>query len=250
MRVTRDKLERRIYKLHINNIRSLNDTHIFVNQAILVLERVRDDYRKSKNFKDKRYYVPFKGKSKFAQRTDAELKQIFDRYITSELYANFIIASVAQFESFLSDVLRLVIYCYPQKLSIKVKGISFSKDIPLEVVLESSSIGDIIEKEIDRRILEVFYATPLVYFDYFGEVTGVAINDIMSLDYIEIKATRDLLIHNSGVINQLYLNKAGNKSRGKIGDYLVVDSEYFDHCVAVMKGISGIIQRDIEENFG
>lgn len=250
MRVTKDKLERRIYRLHINNVRRLNDTHIFASQSIPVLEDVRDDYRKSKSKRDKRYYVPFKGRSKFAKRTDAELKKIFDKYIASELYMNLIIASVSQFESFLSDVLRLVILCYPKKLSTKVKGISVSKDVPLEYLLESSSISEALEKEIDRRVNEVFYAAPLIYFEYFNAVTGVGVNEDVFEDYIEIKATRDLLVHNTGHINSIYLHKAGSKARGESGDKVVIDSEYFDHCLAVMKRVSGIVQRNIEKKFG
>lgn len=250
MRVNKDKLERRVYRLHVNNVRRLNDTHIFASQSIPVLEDVRDEYRQSRSKRDKRYYVPYKGRSKFAKRTDTELKKIFDKYIDSELYANLIIASVSQFESFLADVLRNVIFCYPQKLSANVKGISISKDVPLDFIVGSKSISEVLEKEIDKRINEVFYASPALYFEYFEEITGVDTTDETFEDYIEIKATRDLLVHNIGRVNQIYLNKVGEKARGKNGDRLEIDEEYFENCIAVMKRVSGIVQREIEEKFG
>ena len=250
MRINKDNLERRVYRLHVNNVRRLNDTHIFASQSIPVLEEVRDEYRQSKSKRDKRYYVPYKGRSKFAKRTDAELKKIFDKYIDSELYANLIIACVSQFESFLADVLMYVIFCYPKKLSTKVKGIYVSKDVPLDFLVGSNSISEALEKEIDRRINEVFYASPALYFEYFKEITGVDTTDEAFEDYIEIKATRDLLMHNTGRVNQIYLSKAGEKARGKNGDSLKIGEEYFEHCIAVLKRVSGIVHRDIEDKFG
>ncbi len=250
MRINKDNLERRVYRLHLSNVRRLNDTHIFASQSIPVLEEVRDEFRQSKSKRDKRYYVPYKGRAKFAKRTDAELKKIFNKYIDSGLYANLIIASVSQLETFLGDVLRYVIFCYPQKLSTKVKGISISKDVSLDFVVGSNSISEVLEKEIDRRINDVFYASPFLYFEYFKEITGVDTMDEAFEDFIEIKATRDLLVHNTGKVNQLYLSKAGGMARGKNGDRLEIDEEYFEQCIAVMKRVSGIVQRDIEEKFG
>jgi len=249
VRINKENLERRVYRLHVNNVRRLNDTHIFASQSIPVLEEVRDEYRQSKSKRDKRYYVPYKGRSKFAKRTDSELKKIFDRYIDSELYANLIIASVSQFESFVADVLRNVIFCYPQKLSTKVKGLSISNDVPLQFLVASNSISEALEKEIDRRINQVFYASPAFYFEYFKQITGVDTTDEAFEDYIEIKATRDLRVHNTGRINQIYLTKAGEKARGKSGDKLEIDEQYFEHCIAVMKRVSGIVHRDIKETF-
>ena len=69
-------------------------------------------------------------------------------------------------------------------------------------------------------------------------------------DYIEIKATRDLLVHNAGRINHIYISKAEDKARGDIGDKVVIDENYFNHCIAVMKRVSVVVQRDIESKFG
>lgn len=235
--------------LHVDNVRRFNDTHIFVSQSIPVLIDVRNQYRKSKSKKDKKYYVPYKGRSRFAKRTDVELKKIFDRYIDKDLYTNFIIASVSQLESFLADILRYVILCYPQKLSIKIQGILTSKDMPLDFLTGSNTIKEALEKAIDRRVNEVFRASPDLYFKYFEEVTGVKIAEEVFEDYIEIKATRDLLVHNTGKINQIYLNKAGKKARGKNGDILKVDDQYFEYCLDVMKRVSRVVYNGIKDNF-
>jgi hypothetical protein len=42
----------------------------------------------------------------------------------------------------------------------------------------------------------------------------------------EIKAARDILEHNAGVVNKIYLRKAGEKSRYGIGDHIEIEDVY------------------------
>ncbi|HJR09002.1 MAG TPA: hypothetical protein VJ842_17215 [Pyrinomonadaceae bacterium] len=64
-----------------------------------------------------------------------------------------------------------------------------------------------------------------------------------------MKATRDLLIHNSGVINDVYLSKVEAKKRGERGERILINAGYFDHCISTLKRLSGIVKRDIEIAF-
>jgi len=83
---------------------------------------------------------------------------------------------------------------------------------------------------------------------YLSAVVGVTV-DASFLDYYEIAATRDLIVHNSSVVNQLYLDKAQGKARGKVGDKLVVDKTYYYDSLAKMKKVSGAIKRDVEKKY-
>lgn len=42
----------------------------------------------------------------------------------------------------------------------------------------------------------------------------------------EAKATRDLLVHNAGIANKIYLQKAGQFARYKVGEEVGVDGDY------------------------
>jgi len=106
-----------------------------------------------------------------------------------------------------------------------------------------------LDQVIKRRLNEVSYASPKEYLEYLGKIAGIDTTDSAFLNFIEIKATRDLLIHNSGIINEIYLSKSGGKKRGKIGDMILIDAKYFDFCMATLKRLSGIIQRDITKTF-
>jgi hypothetical protein len=50
-----------------------------------------------------------------------------------------------------------------------------------------------------------------------------------------MKAARDLLIHNLGIVNKTYLDKAGTKARYAVGDQVVIDRPYFDDCWLLAK---------------
>jgi hypothetical protein len=50
-----------------------------------------------------------------------------------------------------------------------------------------------------------------------------------------MKAARDLLIHNPGIVNKTYLDKAGTKGRYAVGDQVVIDIPYFGDCWVLAK---------------
>ncbi|MFH1636232.1 MAG: hypothetical protein ABIG63_19765, partial [Chloroflexota bacterium] len=149
----------------------------------------------------------------------------------------------------LFEALGLVIRAYPQKLTLNVQGIQAERNVPIEVLLQSDNLENVLTEVIRRRISAVSYASPKAYLEYLNNVAGIKTSDPAFLNYLEIKAARDVIVHNAGIINDVYIQKAGDKSRGNIGDRLVIDSDYFDHCVATLKRVSGIIQRDVEKNF-
>lgn len=242
-------LAEKIYRLQLDFVRKINDTHIFVQQAFPLLEYAKDNLLNSGNKDDRRYYVPSTKMGKFANRTDEELKSIYDRFIHRELYENLIVGAVSQFESFLFDVLRLVISTYPKKLTRNIRGMDTLTTVPINILLDSEDLEVALSQIIERRLNEISYAKPKDYLEYFQSITTVDTSDSAFMDYIEIKATRDLIIHNSGIINEVYLGKVGNKKRGDVEQKIQINFEYFNHCIATMKRISGIIKRDTEKSF-
>ena len=91
------------------------------------------------------------------------------------------------------------------------------------------------------------FGKPTVYLDKATKVLSIEIDDEFIKDYIEIKASRDIIVHNLGEINSLYVDKAGEKARGALGDELVVNTAYFKHVLVTAKTLSGTIQREVEK---
>jgi len=229
----------------------VNDTHIFAAQAFPILQDAQAEMRSAaREGKDRRYDVPSIKKSKFARRKPKEVRQIYSRFLNRELYENFIVSVVSQLESFLFETLRLIMLAYPQKLKINVKGLEIDRAVSLDALLGKDDIKAVLEEIVESRIVSISYANPRTYLEFIGKLAGIDVEDEAFDDYLEIKATRDLLIHNSGLVNAVYRVKVGKMARGEMGEAVQIDQEYFDHCVATIKRISGIVSRDVSKTFG
>ena len=54
----------------------------------------------------------------------------------------------------------------------------------------------------------------------------------------EMKAARDCLEHNQGVINRDYLNKAGTASAYAEGDLVQIDEPYLMECFTLLRDVT------------
>jgi len=223
--------------------------YIFLEQALSLLEEARAAYSQSEHKKDRRYYVPAVGRRKFARRKDDELRGIYDRYVGHSLYATFLVNGVAMFECFLSDILTYALHEYPKSITLKIHDVAACDTIPVDILLDATDRDSAFAEIIRRRVESVMFSRPQAYIRYISEICGVDFSDEVFACYYEIKATRDLLVHNDSKINAVYLSKAGTKARGQIGDPVPINGFYFRHCVAVLSRISGIVSRDSHKKF-
>ena len=230
-------------------VREVNDIHIFVNQSLPLLNEAKEPFEQSKNTKDRRYYVPSVKRTKFAKRTDHELRNIYERFTEHGLYETFIVSVVSKFEAFLFEVMKEILIQYPHQIGTSIPGLRPTKDISTEILFNASDLSAAINDLIDQHINKVFYSSPAVQFSYLAEIAGIDLNDDAFEKYYELKATRDLLVHNVGVANEQYIRKSGSKSRAKSGEPVVIDRDYFDNSVALVKRLSGIIKRDVGNKF-
>lgn len=243
------KLAKRVYSLQNDIVRELNNAHIFLEQAQPLLADAKGKYEKSKSKADKRYYVPSVGRTKFAKRTDAELKAIYNHYISAGLFEAFLVNSFSRFESFLADVLCEFFIHYPLRLTEKVQGVPACPDISPKALIEAPDKDQLLQRLVRDHLANVFRQRPSTYMPYVARLLS-ANDDLSFLDYYEIAATRDLIVHNSCVVNQLYLEKAGSKARGALGERLAIDRAYYYDALAKMKKVSGAIKRGVEKKFG
>jgi len=74
------------------------------------------------------------------------------------------------------------------------------------------------------------------------KVLSIKIDETLWDNWFESKATRDLIVHNSGIINKIYLEKAGTVARGKSGEKIVIDKKYFESTCVLIKSLVGKIE--------
>lgn len=240
---------KRVYSLQNGIVRELNNAHIFLEQARPLLVEAKAKYENSKSKADKRYYVPSVGRTKFAKRKDVELKAIYGHYISTGLFEAFLVNSLSRFESFLADVLFEFLTHYPMRITERVQGVPTCPDISARDLVVAPDKDRMLQCVFGQHLTNVFRQRPSLYMAYLSKLVGVK-DDPSFLDYYEIAAARDLVVHNSCVVNALYLDKAGSKARGNLGDKLAVDRAYYYDALAKMKKVSGAIKRDVEKKFG
>lgn len=243
------QLHERVRKRQVALVRRLNDHHIFVTEVMPLLVEAKTKLEVSTRKTDREYPVPSRKKAAVARRTDSELKSLYSSFITRELFGTLLIGIVSLTESFLLEALRLVIRAHPHKLGISIQGTDTQRYVPIATVLRADDLDELIEELIEDRIHSISYASPRDYLEFFHRVTGVETGDSAFSQYIEIKATRDLLVHNSGKVNAIYLAKVGKSKRASLNAIIPITSEYFDHAIATLKRISILISDGVRETF-
>jgi hypothetical protein len=156
--------------------------------------------------------------------TERDLIPLYTRYKRTYVQGLGFIQLTTVFEAFLFDFLLLLLANDPRHLAQK-------KQIEVGVALSAADRGALILLIAERELNELKYDRPAAWFDYLNKIVHIGYPTKDEIERIaEMKACRDLLIHNSGVVNKTYLDKAGAKARYAIGDKVVIDRRYFEGC--------------------
>lgn len=158
-----------------------------------------------------------------------ELRQRYQFLAAHQLTINALVQLVTIVETMLGDVVRAAIVRYPQKLSAK-------RTIPIQAVLESTSLGEVHLRATDSLLNEMSYKSPVEFAEQFNILLGINLLESPAFHrYVEVKASRDIFVHNRGVANDVYVRKASTHARVRSGQRLPADTEYFlesyEHCL-------------------
>jgi hypothetical protein len=180
----------------------------------------------------------------------AVLTELLQKSLDFDIYKHSLITAVSAVEDLLSNILRLVLRRFPERLNASVAGEKVDKTVKMSVILESTNLDELRDRLVERRVLQVFYESPQNYFEQFTVVSGFKIPPAARDNYIEIKATRDVLIHHRGIINRTYLEKAGANARGKLGDEIALTEAYFADSIGNLKKLLPVILREMRRVYG
>jgi hypothetical protein len=161
--------------------------------------------------------------------TERDLVKLYARYRTTYLQGMSFLQLRTVFEAFLFDFLRLLLTNDPRHLAQK-------KQIEVGVALSAADRESLVSLIAERELNELKYERPTKWFDYMNKIVRLGCPTKDEIERVsEMKAARDLIIHNSGIVNKTYLDKAGTKARYSLGDKLVIERPYFDECWALAK---------------
>jgi len=192
-----------------------------------------------------RFSIPTVQREKIvAARNKSDILSLLEQTINRDLFAQALVPAVAVTEGYLADMLSIVLRAFPKKLG------SSEKKVDLPLVLESSDLEELLGKIISNQIYTAFYASPVKYFMYIEDTLSVSIPEARKKTYAEVKATRDICVHNGGVANKIYVEKSGDRARAEDGEPLPLDQTYFSSAIMGMKGIVQSAYSELLKKYG
>ena len=131
---------------------------------------------------------------------------------------NTLIMLITRFEEFISALITEIYLLYPQKYLNK-QQISFSE-------IANCKIEDICDKIVRREVDAIMRQSFMDWFELF-ESHGFKFDSCrLEIENLkEIYARRNILVHNAGVVNDIYLKNVPS-STAKIGEYLYATNQY------------------------
>ncbi len=147
------------------------------------------------------------------------LIRLAPRY-TREYLATFTFRQfVSAFEAFLFNFLHRLFLHNPWQLS--------EKQLEFSTVLNAANRDEIVSGVILKHLNELKYDQLREWFAVINKAVKL---DCPTEDEIqalaEIKAARDILEHNAGVVNEIYRRKAGKMARYVVGDHVEIEDGY------------------------
>jgi hypothetical protein len=120
----------------------------------------------------------------------------------------------------------------------------------LSTVLKAADRDEIVSGVILKQLNELKYEQ---LREWFAAINRAVTLDCPAEDEIdalaEIKAARDILEHNAGVINEIYHRKAGKRARYEVGHHVEIDGTYHLESWRLMKKVVGTSRRPPWDGF-
>lgn len=137
---------------------------------------------------------------------------------------------VSLFEAWFFDLLRFILS--------DTNKLNKNSKIDIGEIVNLKNKEEIIQRIIDREINELQYKNPRDWFANLWKFVNINEPKQDEIEQIsEIKASRDILVHNKGIANQIYLNKSGKLARVGENEIIPITSDYFNNSWALLKDV-------------
>ena len=159
------------------------------------------------------------------------------------------VLGLSNFEILLNDILNRFLSFYPQKLvQIKDDNKTNKENSDYSIPKEKLFSGEILNTFIKTRLDKLFYADIEKILTSFNDILNVKLNIVQS-DYdkiIEMKETRNILLHNNLVVNEKYLQKTkGFKRATEINKQILIDKEYTLTSLQLIRSTIQKIEKEV-----
>jgi|SRR5665213_3150397 len=201
-----------IQALTLRTLSSLGSSHDYYTYTKRVWNLLQQDVEEGRKFN---FRNPTTGSRVDEQALLGRAQLYVDDYLTSSSFQHF----VALFEDFIFELLRYWLAAYPASLS--------RKQVEMAAILEAPDKSAIILTVVDKELNERKYERLADWFVYLERLARLGCPTADEIEKLaEIKASRDVLVHNNGIANATYVAKSGSAARYKDGEKLKIPETY------------------------
>ena len=158
------------------------------------------------------------------------------------LYEMGFIYLVALFDALIADSLQVFMGARPEVLKS-------GRQVSYEEVIGGIERGDLVSRLVTRELTELTYKPLRAQIAFLEDKLGVEMSasGVATDDLVEIRARRNLFVHNNGVVNEIY-REAAPSTKSTIGRRLSIDDGYFTETSDKLgRASQHLVQRLIEK---
>lgn len=161
---------------------------------------------------------------------ESELSRLAQNYITGYLISATFQHFVSLFEQFMFDFLRLWLTEHPRSLS--------GRQLQFRSVLDATDKNEIVAGVVQKEVVGLTYRRVVDWFAYLEKIAQLGRPTEEQIARVaEIKASRDVLVHNDGVANATYVRKPMGKARFSEGEPLTISEPFHRESWELIKNI-------------
>lgn len=165
------------------------------------------------------------------------------KYQKELLYKNAYIGLLSSVEWFYSQVLHYFYDKHPDAAGIKKKSMT------LEELKSFQTVEDAEKYLIDNKIEEVFRGGFDGWMNLLKDEVKLKIAYVKPYydELLEVYQRRNLLVHNGGIVNSIYISKVPEELRKdlKIGDKLTITSDYLENAICKLHIVFTLIAAEL-----
>lgn len=168
------------------------------------------------------------------------IKESYIRYGAQQkqdeiMYSGTLMLLVTYFENTIAKILKTDLLKHPQRMSLDTKTVSYKM---LEM---SESIDDVRNLLIENEVMSMMYKSLSDWIEYFKKSIKLKLTYVTEVfpKLIEVIARRNVIVHNDGIVNNVYLNLVSEEYRLGInnGDVLKVDRQYIMNAIDLIESV-------------
>jgi hypothetical protein len=150
---------------------------------------------------------------------------------------------VTVFEAYLADIVREIFLVHPEALKS-------ARQLTAEAVLNLGKRKGILSYLAEKETEELLYKSFAGVVDYFSKKFNINLNGSGIADdrVVEIMATRNIHVHNMGIVSRRYLESV-NDSKLKVGAYKPITREYLRDSIASIRTLVQFIDAEVQRKY-